>query len=276
MVNLPFLSTLSQEAYDAYLIAEYMMNNPGVSIGRAAFQLSKGTWDAARLANGMAKVTEALEAVGSTGGDFAKIQEVIAHGQKAIEAAELAAGAGGTGIVTRVLTSIGRAILRMIGRQAVTSAGAMAVGAVATTVVLGTVVYFGANYVGSRSGDASVLPGAAMNGQHPGEVQPPVSSAAGEKFAVFLLPEISGGEFYIGQESTLKASRSCDMPYGGLCDDPNTTYPPVKYSKASAEYDSYNEALAAFCASATIKDGYWGRKAEGYGVTYWAPGLSCS
>lgn len=275
MVELPFFATLSKEAHDAYLIAEYMLNNPGTSIGRAAFNLSKGTWDAARLANGLAKVTEAMEAVGSTGGDFARVQSVIAHGQEAIKAAELAAGAGGSGVVTRVLTSIGRAVLRLIGRQAVSTAGAMAAGAVVTTVVLGAAVYWGANYVGSRWGDSSVLPGPAMNRQPPDEVRPPVSSAADEKYAVFLLPEISGGEFYVGQESALKASRNCDMPYGGLCDDPSKTYPPVQYSKASADYDTYDDALAAFCKAATIKDGYWGRKAEGYGVTYWAPGLSC-
>src|SRR5262245_26303139 len=275
MVSLPFLATLSKEAQDAYLIAEYLLNNPGTSIGRAAFQLSKGTWDAARLANGLAKVTQGLKTVGSAGGDFARVQSIIAHGQKAVEAAELAAGAGGTGVVTRVLTSVGRGVLRLLGRQAVSTAGAMAAGAVVTTVVLGAGTYWGANYLGSRSADASVLPGAAMNHQAPDEVQAPVSSAAGEKYAVFLLPEISGGEFYVGQESTLKGSRSCDMPYGGLCDDPNVTYPPVQYSKASADYDTYDEALAAFCAAATIKDGYWGRKAEGYGVTYWAPGLGC-
>ena len=57
-VNLPFFGTISKEAYDAYLIAQYMLNNPGSTIGRAAFQLSKGTWDAARLANGLTKVTE--------------------------------------------------------------------------------------------------------------------------------------------------------------------------------------------------------------------------
>jgi hypothetical protein len=274
-VELPFLATLSKEAYDAYLISQYMMNNPNVSIARAAFQLSKGTWDAARLSAGVAQVTAAMAETGGVGGGFAAIEQVVQHGTTAaaaVEAEAAAAAAASQGVVRRTLTGIGRWILRKItGDAAVSSAAALGTGVVVTTVALGVLTYAGATYIGSRSGDASVLPGARMS-------QPaatPVTGAApveGLKYAVFLLPDNSGGTIYIGQEETLKQLRTCDTPNGGLCDDPNKTYPPVRYEMKSAEFDTAEEALAAACQAGQVKPGYWGQKLAAYGGEYWFEG----
>lgn len=270
-VELPFFGTVSKEAYDAYLIAQYMMNNPNVSIGRAAFQLSKGTWDAARLANGLAKVSEALKIAGGVGGDFAQVEAVIAHGQAA---AAGTAGAGGAGIVTRVLTNVGRGVLRIFGRQAVAgSAAALGTGILVTTAVLGTAVYFGANAIGSRSGDASIQAGSSMNRPVSTAVAGPGVSGT-DKVAVFLLPDNSGGTIWIGQEATLRTLRACDLPNGGLCDDPNQTYPMVNYVKESADFDTYDQAVANLCSVGTLEPGYWGQKIAAYGGHYWFEG-SC-
>ena len=275
-VELPFLATLSREAYDAYLIAQYMMQNPNVSIARAAFQLSKGTWDAARLSAGLAQVTAAMAETGGTGGGFAAIEQVVQHGAEAAAAveAEAAAAAASQGIVRRALTGVGRWILRKIyGDVAIGGAAALGMGIVATTVVLGALTYAGATYIGSRAGDASVLPGARMGQPAASPVTGP-AAVEGLKFAVFLLPDNSGGTIYIGQEASLKTLRTCDTPNGGLCDDPNKTYPPVRYEMKSTEFDTSEEALTAACQAGPVESGYWGNKLVAYGGKYWFVG-SC-
>ncbi|GAC1350229.1 MAG: hypothetical protein NVSMB27_30750 [Ktedonobacteraceae bacterium] len=278
MVNLPFWATLSEEARSAYLIAEYMMANPGITIGRAAFQLSKGTWDAARLARGLANVTKAIEAVGATGGDFAAIEQVVQHGTEAAAAADAAAtaaAAAGQGVVRRVLTSAGRAILRRVFGKVVVEGSALALGTgvLATTVVLGTAVYLGANFLGAHSGDSSVQPGQRMKQPVSTVVTGPAPNGT-DKVAVFLLPNNSGGTIWIGNESALKKLRGCDTPNGGTCDDPNKTYPMVTYVKESADFDTSAQAVADLCKAGKLESGYWGQKIAAYGGHYWYEG-SC-
>src|SRR5690242_19873259 len=145
-VELPFFATLTKEAYDAYLISQYMMNNPGTSIARAAFQLSKGTWDAARLSNGLAQVTAAMGETGGAGGGFAAVEQVVQHGTEAAAAAQAeaaAAAAASQGVVRRALTGVGRWVLRRLFGKVVVEGGVLALGAgiVTTTVVLGAATY---------------------------------------------------------------------------------------------------------------------------------------
>ncbi len=94
----------------------------------------------------------------------------------------------------------------------------------------------------------------------------------GQKYAVFLLPDNSGGTIYIGQEETLKKLRTCDTSNGGLCDDPKKVYPPVKYVKESADFDTLKEAEAAACKAGKVEPGYWGTKLGAYGGHYWFGG----
>ncbi len=99
-------------------------------------------------------------------------------------------------------------------------------------------------------------------------------TGTGQKYAVFLLPDNSGGTIYIGQEETLKKLRTCDTSNGGLCDDPKKVYPPVKYVKESADFDTLKEAQAAACKAGKVEAGYWGTKLAAYGGHYWFVG-SC-
>lgn len=263
-VELQFLQTLSTEAQNAYKIAQYLLENPGKTIGQASKWVTGRTWDAARLSDGLAKVTRAMAEVGGRAGDFAKVKEVVAHGTQV--AAETGAGAG---VVTRVLTSIGRGVLRIVGREAaVSSAAALGTGVVVTVAVLGTATYIGANVIGSRSGDAAVQAGARM--QEAASTPVLAEGTIDGGYAVFVLPDNSGGTVWIGDEDYLKTLRTCDTPNGGLCDDPNVTYPPVRYVRQSPDFATYEEALASHCAATVQRPGYWGNKAEGYGGLYWS------
>lgn len=274
-VSVAFLQTLSTEAQNAYQIAEYMMNNPGTSIGRAAFQLSKGTWDAARLSNGLSKVTTALETVGGTTGDYAVVEQVVQHGNEAVkvvqlaEAAETAAGASR---VTRILTWVGRGILRLIGWETVEgSALALGLGVAATLTLLAALAaatYFGANWLGSQMGDNPILAGSRMS--QPASTPVTAQDPTGGKQAVFLLPN-SGGTFWIGSEDYLKTLRSCDTPNGGQCND-GQTYPMVTYTRETPDFDTSDQAVAALCSAGTPVNDYWGPKFKAFGVTAWWDG----
>ena len=121
----------------------------------------------------------------------------------------------------------------------------------------------------------SILPGWRMGQPKATPVTGP-GPVEGYKYAVFLLPDNSGGTIYIGQEEILKTQRTCDTPNGGLCDDPNKDYPPVRYIKQSADYDTAEEAYAAACIAGTLKPGYWGQKLVAYGGEWWFEGQCAS
>lgn len=177
-------------------------------------------------------------------------------------------------VFSRVLSTLGRTALRLIGVEVVAGgAAAIAAGAVLTTVALAPIAYYGAQRVGNWTGYTAVEPGVRMR-QPPAEPVTVPAATGSEKVAIFLLPDNSGGTIWIGQESVLKTLRGCDTPNGGRCEDPNITYPPVKYEKKSQDFETTEEATAELCRVGTIEGGYWGQKVAAYGGHYWWEG-SC-
>lgn len=175
------------------------------------------------------------------------------------------------GAVTRMLSpALRNAFIRGGGRAAFTLLSWPAL--LTLIAILGAI---GAgSYMYTNWGKPSVppvLPGARMGLPASTPVTGP-GAVAGLKYAVFLLPDNSGGTIYIGQEAVLQTKRTCDLPNGGLCDDPNKTYPPVRYIKQSADFDTAEEAYSAACKAGPIKNGYWGNKLVAYGGEWWFEG----
>lgn len=266
-VELQFLQTLTTEAQHAYQIAQYLMNNPGVTIGRASWTVTGKSWTAARLTSGLGQVSSALAQVGGAGGDFAVVEQVIAHGTTA--AAEAGGGAAAGGVISRVVGGLGRGILRIFGRQAAAgSAAALGVGAVATIAAVAGVAYLGSEMMGRAAADSSVQAGAQA--QQPRAAAVTVQSRGrSDGYGVFLLPNNSGGTLWVGRESDLRGLRGCDTPNGGTC-DAGTQYPPVTYRLVSPTFTSQEDALASLCANTVQRSGPWGNRAEGYGGAYWS------
>lgn len=175
------------------------------------------------------------------------------------------------GGVTRMLSpSIRSAFIRGGGRAAFTLLSWPAMlSLLAILAAIGVGAYMYTNW--GRPSSMPVQPGARMNQPASTPVTGP-GAVAGLKYAVFLLPDNSGGTIYIGQESVLQTLRTCDLPNGGLCDDPNKTYPLVRYTKLSADFDTADEAYAAACQAGPIKSGYWGNKLVAYGGEWWFEG----
>ncbi len=190
------------------------------------------------------------------------------------------AGAGAVGNVAtkpglvaragRAAINFGRWVLRKPPLPPLAAGGLVtAAGVVVVSAVVAGGVYIAANLAGSYFGDKPIEAGPAMS--------QPVSTAVGvpganlyDSYAVFVLPNNSGGTVWIGDEDHLKTLRGCDTPNGGLCDDPKVTYPPVSYERKSEDFATYEEALASFCKNTIQRPGYWGNKAEGYGGLYWS------
>ncbi|MEN9327977.1 MAG: hypothetical protein RI947_785 [Candidatus Parcubacteria bacterium] len=175
------------------------------------------------------------------------------------------------GAVTRMLSApIRSVIIRGGGRAAFTLLSWPAILAlIAVLVAISGGAYLYTNW--GKPSVMSILPGWRMGLPKATPVTGP-GSVEGQRYAVFLLPDNSGGTIYIGQEETLKSVRGCDTPNGGVCDDPNKTYPPVRYQKVSADFDTSEEAFAAACQAGTVKPGYWGQKLVAFGGEYWFEG----
>ena len=191
--------------------------------------------------------------------------------------ASAGAGAAGTvaskpGLVVRAgraAINFGRWVLRKPPLPPLAAGGLVtAAGVVVLTAIAAAGVYVAANVAGSYFGDNPILAGPAMNKPLATAVDVPGANFS-DKYAIFILPN-SGGTVWIGDEDQLKTLRSCDTPNGGLCDDPNITYPPVSYERKSEDFATYDEALSLFCRSTVQKPGYWGNKAEGFGGLYWS------
>lgn len=175
------------------------------------------------------------------------------------------------GAVTRMLSpALRSAFIRGGGRAAFTLLSwpaMLSLLAILAAISAGTYMY--TNW--GKPSVPPVLPGSRMGLPAATPVLGP-GSVAGQKYAVFLLPDNSGGTIYIGQEAVLQTKRTCDLPNGGLCDDPNKTYPLVKYTKLSGDFDTSEQAYAAACSAGPIKNGYWGNKLVAYGGEWWFDG----
>jgi hypothetical protein len=145
-LNFPFWHTLAAETQNAYLIAE-SMKETGLSIGRTAFNMSKGTWTGARLSAGLTRFSTVMAEWGVTS---AEAEAVIAHGARVAAATTTAAE---TGALMGALIAVGR----WLGIKGAIAAGVA--GAVVATVVLGGVTYVVANAAGELSADSPVLQG---------------------------------------------------------------------------------------------------------------------
>jgi len=151
-ISFPFWLTLSTETQDAYLIAE-SMKDTGLSIGRTAFNMSKGTWTGARLTTGLTRFSTVMTEWGVTS---LEAEAVIANG---LEVAAATTTVAETGVLMGALTAVGR----WFGFKAAIAAGVA--GVVVATVVLGGVTYVVANAAGEYSADDSVQEGQAMAGR---------------------------------------------------------------------------------------------------------------
>lgn len=189
------------------------------------------------------------------------------------------AAAGETSLVARAAQAAsrtGRAIINVaraaLGKPPLpplaAGGAATALGVAVAVAVVAGATYGAARLAGSYSADDPIQAGAAMDRPVATSVGVPGANDAG-KFAIFVLTQNSDGTIWIGDEQSLKSLRACDTPNGGLC-DPDIEYPPVAYERKSQDFDTYEEALAEFCASTVQRPGYWGNKAEGYGGTFWS------
>jgi hypothetical protein len=121
---------------------------------------------------------------------------------------------------------------------------AVAAGAVVTAAVaIGTTIVV-AQVAGSFSGDTPVRAGkpnrptAAPDTRDPNQL-----TQAGDAYAVFVLTNISNGSIFVGQESSLKEAHTCDFAGGG----PPGCTSMVTFTKASADFKTYDEAKADWC-----------------------------
>jgi hypothetical protein len=134
----------------------------------------------------------------------------------------------------------------------------------ATVILVGGVIYV-------ATSDKPILPGPAMNKPKPEWKPVPSISYNPDDYFVFVLPQVSGGSIYIGQESRLKTMHPCDMPGGGLC---GQTDPPLTYERKSPGFKNYDDAEKAWCAELKGKEKKnfptaGDQKANVYGGWYW-------
>lgn len=175
--------------------------------------------------------------------------------------------------------------VRVVGGEAVVAAGPALMAAASTgMLILGGLLIIGAIVAGAwmyanwgKPSSEPVQAGPAMNRNPPVMVNAPVSSAADEKFAVWII-YISGETLYIGQESTLKSRPACQYPGGGLCGEGEN--PPPSYSKLEGDFDTYDEAHAAYCratggAAPQPMPLTGDSKINAYGHSLWTTGISC-
>lgn len=191
--------------------------------------------------------------------------EAAAAGEVASVASTVATGGRLLGFFGRIGAAIG-----------LTGAAATAAGIAATVVVLGGLVYGGAQIAGSMSGDSPTAQyGDAVNrprGEPP--AGPTNSPAPEERYAVFLLTNVANGSIWVGQESSLKGSLTCNFKGGGLYANAGGADVPLQYSQVSSgDYFTYEAAHTDFCSaiSSELRDYIlaFGTKATIYGGDYW-------
>jgi hypothetical protein len=149
----------------------------------------------------------------------------------------------------------------------------------ALLVAAGVATYGAATLAGTLSADKPVEPGERTI-EARGEAPPPLPLAsAPETYGVFLLTNVANGSVWVGQESRLKTSFTCNFAGGGLCAGQTYTTGapganvPVQYAKKSADFKTKDEATKSFCAAfqstpRNIQLAH-GVKAQIYGGDYW-------
>lgn len=258
-------STLSRASLEAAArqmgvgLGEFM-NALHAAQGEIGSQLSAGPTRqaAASLARQVYGAAHALEGA----------SEIAALETAAGQTAATVAGSVATG--GRVLGFFGR-IGSFIG---LSGAAATAAGVVATVATLGVIVAGGAQLAGSMSGDDPVQYGSAVNeprGEPP--AAPTNTAAPEEKYAVWLLENVSDGTIYVSQESSLKGTLTCQFGGGGLCANAGGADRPLQYRKLSQDYSTYAGAHTDFCSAIEGDpqnvDIAFASRATLYGGLYW-------
>jgi hypothetical protein len=242
------------------------MNALHAAQGEIGRQLSAGPTRqaAASFARQVYGAAHALEGAGELATLEAAAAEAAAAGEVASVASTAATGGRLLGFFGRIGSAIG-----------LTGAAATAAGIVATVAALGVIVAGGAQIAGSMSGDDPVQYGSAVNeprGEPP--AGPTIAPAAEERYAVFLLTNVAGGSIWVGTESSLKGSLTCNFEGGGLCANAGGADVPLQYSQVSSgDYFGYEGAHADFCSAITSEEREYilafGVKATVYGGDYW-------
>jgi hypothetical protein len=196
-----------------------------------------------------------------------------------------ALGSASRRMLGQAVRTVGGEALAAVSAEALAAATAF-IGISTTALLTGAAILVGLGLVGGymwSRGDKPIQPGPAMSRQHTdtsGLVGREVTYHQ-DPYFVFLLPRISGGSIYVGQESVLKNTPGCRMPGGGLCQGND---PPVDYEKKAGPFKTHEAATEAWCkefgrAAAAKQVAYWpvahDSKAQVYGGSYWvgtAPG----
>jgi hypothetical protein len=242
-------------------------------------------YNATRLLEGGSQITALGEtAAAAAGGGGAAGAGAAATGAGAAEtgagagaaasgSGAAAAGSGASTVATggRVLGFFGR-IGAAIG---LTGAAATAAGIAATVLTLGALTYGGARLAGDLAGDSPTAQyGDAANrprGEPP--AAPTNTAAPEERYAVWLLTNVASGSVFVGQESAINGTLTCQWGGGGLCADSGGADIPTEYTKLSADYFTLEAAHTDFCTAMTSEPKYipiaFGTKATVYGGDYW-------
>lgn len=201
--------------------------------------------------------------------ELARLQLQAAR-QVATTAATAGEAAGTVATGGRILGTITR-----IGSAfGLTGAAATAAGVVTLLGAAGILGAIVGTAAGSFAGDDPVQPGSAIDGPHATQV--PVATAGvaeAELYSVWLLTNVSNGSVWVGQESVLQGSMTCQWPGGGLCADAGSVEVPLAYEQKLGPYSTSEEAVSAYCGALASTPVYWplqhGYKGEIFGASYW-------
>lgn len=226
----------------------------------AAASFARQVYSAAQTLEGASELT-ALETAAA---ETASLAGSAAGGAAGGAAGSVATGGSVLGFFGRIGAAIG-----------LTGTAATVAGLAATVLTLGAIVYGGSQIAGTLSADSPTAQYGDAANQPRGEppAAPTSSPAAEERYAVFLLTNVSGGSIWIAQESSLKTALACQFEGGGLCADQGGSDRPVAYTKLSSDYFAYDGAHADFCSAISSEprnyDLAFGTKATVYGGDYW-------
>ncbi len=208
------------------------------------------------------------------------IEGMSALESAAAAAAETTAVATETAGAGSAVASGGR-VLGFFGRIGsiggwLSGGAATAAGIAATVILLAPLAWYAGGVIGDMAGDGPTAQyGAAVDrprGEPP--AAPTANSKSEERYAVWLLENVASGSVWVGQESSITGSLTCNWEGGGLCASSGGADIPTAYHQlSSADYFTYDAAHTDFCSAITGEPEYWpsafGTKADIYGGNYW-------
>lgn len=258
-LDFPFLASLPKKQQLALQIAERIRETGG-TIAQAAKWVTGRTWGPSEFATQLTAVEETMAGMGVAS---AETEALVTVGTEAV-AAESAVVVGGGSVLATTATAVGEAV-------GLTGTAATVVGGGIILAVAGLIAYGASSALGIMSADSPTEPGPAMMGQAADPVVPPQQTTM-EPYAVWLLHDVSGGAFWIGQESVIRNTDLCDWPGGGLCKG-NGQDQPSTYSKMQGDFANAQDATSALCSAMSDGPHYWqlshSFRATAYGKQAW-------